>query len=203
MHKYILYFLLLIFSLSAFAQGPPANVSFPAKCDTLRLTLAEEELGQMINSYRQSKNLPSIPFSASLSLVARTHAIDLSENYKPGGRCNLHTWSKSRYWSSCCYTPDHRKAECMWDKPRELTSYKGDGFEIAYYTSDETTAGKLLAQMALKGWKTSRGHNDIIINQGKWHDVDWKAMGIGVYKGYAVIWFGELTDEAGEPRLLH
>lgn len=91
----------------------------------------------------------------------------------------------------------------MWDKPRELTLYAGDGFEIAFYTSDETTPDKLLAEMALNGWKTSRGHNDIIINRGKWRNVDWKAMGIGICRGYAVIWFGELTDEAGAPRLLH
>ncbi|MDD2527831.1 MAG: CAP domain-containing protein [Lentimicrobiaceae bacterium] len=203
MNRILILLTFSVLSMALFAQSHPVTSRLPFKCDTLRITHAEEALGQMINSYRQSKNLPPVPFSAALSLVARLHAIDLAENYRPGGRCNLHTWSKSPYWSSCCYTPDHRNAACMWDKPRELTSYTGDGFEIAYYTSDETVPDIVLAEMALKGWKSSRGHHEIIINRGKWHNVDWKAMGIGMYRGYAIIWFGELTDEAGSPRLLH
>ncbi|GAB1404851.1 hypothetical protein MASR1M74_20300 [Lentimicrobium sp.] len=175
----------------------------PFSCDTLKLTHAEERLGRMINDYRHSKNLPPVPFSASLSLVARIHARDLYENYKYGGRCNLHSWSQSPYWSSCCYTPDHKLAECIWNKPRELTSYTGDGFEISYYQSDETIGSNLLPEMALKGWKASKGHHDVIVNKNKWRDVEWKAMGMAVYRGYVLVWFGEQEDNAGPPLLLH
>ena len=37
---------------------------------------------------------------------------------------------------------------CMWNKPRELTSYIGDGYEIAYWSSEGATAAA-----ALNGWK--------------------------------------------------
>jgi uncharacterized protein YkwD len=78
----------------------------------------------------------------------------------------------------------------MWHKPRELTSYKGYGYEISYgsYGASVNEEG------ALKGWKESSGHNAVIINQGIWADNNWKAIGVGITKGYAVVWFGEELD---------
>jgi hypothetical protein len=32
-------------------------------------------------------------------------------------------------------------------------------------------------------------------NQGKWKSINFKAMGVGIYKGYACVWFGELEDK--------
>lgn len=161
------------------------------------LSSAEEKLAELINNYRQSKKLPAILVSKSLTKVAQMHAQDLAENFKAGKNCNLHSWSKDPRWSSCCYTPDHRKASCMWDKPRELTEYKGDGYEIAYFSNFDYLTEEEFVQDALKGWKDSRGHHEIIINQGKWKTADWKAMGIGIRGDYVVVWFGELTDTAG------
>ena len=59
------------------------------------LTKEEKKLYDLIMEYRRSKNLEPIPLSESLTLVAQTHAKDLSENYKfdPGNRCNPHSWS--------------------------------------------------------------------------------------------------------------
>jgi uncharacterized protein YkwD len=170
--------------------------------DTLQLNEAEVELTRLINDYRSSRQLPSISLSASLSLVARLHVYDLALNYKPGSKCNLHSWSGNGHWSSCCYTSDHRKAACMWGKPRELSRYKGDGYEIAFFSNYEYDSPSGIVNDALKGWKTSRGHNDLIVNLGKWETVEWKAMGVGVYHGFVVVWFGEETDPAGEPMVL-
>lgn len=89
----------------------------------------------------------------------------------------------------------------MWDKPRELSSYKGDGYEIAFYSNFDYTNDEEFAADALEGWQSSRGHNEIIINNGKWKTADWKAMGVGIYKGYTVVWFGELTDTQGKPEV--
>ena len=58
--------------------------------------------------------------------------------------CNLHSWSDKGPWSACCYTPDHAQAQCMWDKPSELTNYPGNGYEIS-------AAGYDSAQAALAG----------------------------------------------------
>lgn len=195
-------FLLLIFPLFLLGQrsvAVPATALFST--DTLCLNSAEIALARQVNDYRASCGLPRISLSASLSLVARQHVYDLSQNYRHGGQCNLHSWSKSYYWSSCCYTTDHRRASCMWDKPRELTSYKGDGYEIAFYSNYDYDSPDGIVTDALKGWKSSRGHHELIVNRGKWDTAYWKAMGVGVYGGYVVVWFGEVADENGEPRI--
>ncbi|MEO5967870.1 MAG: hypothetical protein ABIP69_06390, partial [Ferruginibacter sp.] len=88
-------------------------------------------------------------------------------------------------WKSVCYSGDRKSAELMWSKPRELTDYKADGYEIAYYSSSSVDILN-----ALKTWKESKGHNDVILNIGMWSRNDWNAIGIAVSENYAVIWFG-------------
>ncbi|HLO90499.1 MAG TPA: CAP domain-containing protein [Lentimicrobium sp.] len=177
------------------AQAPVENVT----PETICLSEAEVKLASLINEYRKTKKLPAIPLSASLSYVARLHVQDLENNFKSGSRCNLHSWSDKGNWSSCCYTDDHKRAACMWDKPRELTGYKGDGYEIAYFSNFDYASDDEFVEDALKGWKSSRGHNEIIINAGKWLTAEWKAMGVAVYGDYTVVWFGEISDLAGRP----
>ena len=158
----------------------------------------EMKLYNLIMEYRKSKKLETIPFSGRLTLVAQTHAKDLAENYefKANNRCNPHSWSKKGKWTSCCYTNNHKQAQCMWDKPKELTSYKGNGFEIAYGSSDPRFAGHTAtAEAALNSWKKSPSHNDVILNRNMWKDFPWKAIGIGMNKGFAVIWFGNEPDK--------
>jgi hypothetical protein len=33
-----------------------------------------------------------------------------------------------------------------------------------------------------------------MINRGIWSKVHWKAVGVGIYQGYACVWFGEEED---------
>jgi uncharacterized protein YkwD len=157
------------------------------------LTKEEKKLYDLIMEYRKSKKLPPIPLSSKLTLVAQTHAKDLSENYEfnPKNKCNPHSWSKKGNWTSCCYTNDHKQASCMWTKPQEIAEYAGNGFEIAYYSSLGASA-----QEGLDGWKLSPGHNPLLINSGTWSNVKWKAIGIGIYKEYGLVWFGEVEDNA-------
>lgn len=198
--KYLIALLIFPMALAGQPNGvQPVSALF--RTDTLYLNSAEVKLAKLLNNYRASLNLPKIKLSASLSLVARQHVYDLSENYKYGSSCNLHSWSQSRFWSSCCYTADHKRASCMWDKPRELTSYKGDGYEIAFFSNYDYADPNQLVTDAIEGWKTSIGHHQLIVNTGKWDTAIWKAMGVGVYGGYVVVWFGEVADENGEPRI--
>lgn len=145
----------------------------------------------MMMTYRKSKGLPPIKLSARLTDVAQTHARDLAENYKfdPRNKCNPHSWSSKGKWSSCCYTSDHKKAQCMWDKPKEIAGYTSPGYEIAYYSSAGASAKE-----GLEGWKKSPSHNPLIVNEGMWSNVNWGAIGIGLYKEYGIVWFGELED---------
>ena len=157
------------------------------------LSNEEQSLYNQIMEYRTSKNLTSIPFSAKLSKVAQTHARDLAENYDfdPNNKCNPHSWSKKGEWSSCCYTNDHKQAQCMWDKPREIANYEGDGYEIAYYHSNGAKADPALA-----GWQKSKGHNPLLVNLGIWKEIEWKGIGIGIHETYAIVWFGRVNDSS-------
>ena len=158
----------------------------------------EQKLYEKIMEYRASKGLGLIPLSGSLTIVAQTHVKDLKINNPTNNLCNMHSWSSNGSWSSCCYTSDHKQASCMWNKPKELTSYLGSGYEIAFGSSN----AKITAEDALNGWKNSSGHNAVIINQGIWANNIWKAIGIGITDGYAVVWFGEDLDYAETPILV-
>jgi uncharacterized protein YkwD len=77
----------------------------------------------------------------------------------------------------------------MWDKPRELTQYLGNGDKIAACYSAQSSPEALLS-----GWKGSPLHNAVIVNSGDWARIKWKAMGVGIYGSYAAIWSGEEPD---------
>ncbi len=154
----------------------------------------EQALISLIREYRAKKGLDTIPVSQALTLVADKHVQDLMKHnpYASSRKCNLHSWSASGDWSACCYTPDHARAECMWKKPRELTAYKGNGYEIAF-------KGRNRPETALEAWKGSPPHNSVLMNKGQWKDFQWKAMGVSINGGYAVVWFGAKTDGRGAP----
>jgi len=151
-----------------------------------KLNKEEEKLLSEINTYRKSLGLNKIKLSAKLTKVAQVHALDL-KNYPPKAPCNMHSWSGNGEGKQCCYTSDHKNPNCMWDKPNELTGYAEKGYEI----SAMNTAPNVdwLAQ-----WKKSKGHHQVIINQGIWKQVEWKAIGLAIRPPYAVVWFGTLED---------
>ncbi len=168
-----------------------------------KTTISAEELNlyNQIMDYRRSKGLKKIPLSNSLTIVAQTHCKDLYENNPDSNKgCNAHSWSENEKWTGCCYSPDHKQANCMWDKPKELTSYQGYGFEIACGSSkDGLKDFNMTADYAIKSWKGSTHHNKVLINAGIWKDFEWNAIGIGIHKGFATVWFGKKLDAAGEP----
>jgi uncharacterized protein YkwD len=183
----VAFLFLLSFSLPIRSDGDNDSIP-PESC----LTSEEELLYAMIMDYRKANKLPAIPISKKLTQVAKVHAMDLVSNYTfdPSNRCNPHSWSKKGEWSACCYTSDHKAATCMWDKPKEITGYQSQGYEIVYYSSSGANAKE-----GLDGWKISPGHNPLLINSGIWEKVKWKAIGIAIYKEYGMVWFGEAADE--------
>ena len=176
--------ILLLFS--QFAEPHPQD----------RVCLSQEEikLYKMINQYRDKKKLLSVTLSSSLTKVAQAHVRDLMENYKKSDKCNPHSWSKKGDWTPCCYTSDHKQASCMWDKPKEIAGYESPGYEIAFWHSQAATA-----ENSLEGWQNSKAHNPLLINKGQWSEVTWKAIGVGIYQQYAVVWFGEMKDAVPPP----
>jgi len=183
----LLLYLLVALSLGFAAPEKPR----PEVC----LSAEEYKIYQLLNTYRKQYKLPPIPLSASMTIVAQAHAKDLQENQPAKGKCNLHSWSDKGTWKACCYTDDHAQAKGMWDKPRELSEYKGDGFEISFWQSNGATAN-----LAIEGWKKSVPHNNMMINRDIWKKLTWNACGVGLYGNYAVVWFGREKDPAGEAK---
>lgn len=126
--------------------------------------------------------------------MAQAHVRDLYDNRPVTEKCNLHSWSDKGNWTPVCYTDDHKNAQGMWYKPREITGglYTGYGYEIAYQNSVQATA-----EGAFRGWKSSSGHNAVMIEDNIWERMNWQAMGIGIYRNYAVVWFGQPADPQG------
>ena len=156
----------------------------------------EAKLYYIINAYRESKGLQKLSFSKSLTIVARTHVSD-SNTYTPekqrdsrGMQGNLHSWSNHGSWTPVVYTSGHEYAANMWSKPRELTSYTGNGYEISSWNS-----GNITPEDALDLWKNSSGHNAVMTTQGNWSDL--KTMGVAIDGKYAHVWFGSAADPAG------
>lgn len=182
-----------VFSILLLFFAPKAGITNLNETNEICLTSEEEVLYSMIMRYRKENNLPAIPISSKLTQVAKAHALDLVTNYKfdPANKCNPHSWSEKGNWTSCCYTSDHKVASCMWEKPKEITGYQGSGYEIAYYSSAGANAKEGLA-----GWKVSPGHNPLLVNEGIWKEMQWKAIGVAIYKEYGIVWFGDVADDS-------
>ena len=164
------------------------------------LTEKEAKLYYMINAYRESLGLPKLSFSKSLTEVARAHVRD-SNTYTPenqvdsrGIKGNLHSWSANGSWTPVVYTSDHHYMYDMWSKPREITNYTGNGYEISSWSS-----GMISPERALNLWKNSPGHNSIMTTQrtdyADWSDL--KTMGVSIDGHYAHVWFGSDADPDG------
>jgi hypothetical protein len=148
-----------------------------------------------INAYRATKGLPAIPVSPELTTVAMDHVHDLMRYGKTapeytGKDCVPHGWSSHGPWKGGCYKySDPASGPLMWNKPKEIANYPGNGYEILFESSDKATAAD-----ALKAWQADPPHDNVIINQDIWKPLTWKAIGVWVEDGYASVWFGEQTD---------
>jgi len=156
--------------------------------DTLNPGISQDEniLYNMINDMRLQNKLPAISLSPELCKVAQVHIADLIK-YKPQDRgCSLHSWSGSGKWTACCNTKEVFGIQCMKSKPREITGYKGDGYELIYWGEDKATPADAAAL-----WKQVDASADMILSRAKWIGYDWKAMGVGIHDGYAILWLGD------------
>ena len=158
------------------------------EADQLCISAEAMELFDLVNVYRKKNKLPPIPLSKALCHVAQVHAEDMEYNMEK----LTHAWSTCRYNSNIRSTYD-----CMWNKPKELTSYEGIGFECAHGGEGNYKAS---AKSALSGWQSSRPHNNVILNKSIWKDYTWNAIGIGISGGYATLWFGKEEDLDGSPK---
>ena len=150
-------------------------------------------VAEAINDYRRAQGLAAIPVSDELTQVAKAHVTDLAANH-PEEDCdgNLHSWSDDGNWTGGCYNSgDNTTWPLMWDKPREITAYPGNGYEVSAMATPSINAAQAVAL-----WQGSPPHNDVLLNKGIWADFPWGAIGGWAENGYAVAWFGQ---EPGTP----
>jgi hypothetical protein len=184
-------FLFLLTLLSFSVIGSVYATSSGA--DSVKTSISQDEtiLFNMINDMRRQNKLPSIPISPALCLVARTHIADLIK-WKPQDKgCSLHSWSGSGKWTSCCNTKDVFGINCMKAKPREITGYLGDGYELIYSGEDN-----VIPTEAADLWRQVEASSDMILGRNKWSGYQWKALGVGIKAGYAILWLGDATDNS-------
>ena len=155
------------------------------------LTEKEQELYNEINNLRKENGLAPLPLNMELTKVARAHVIDSNKNNlqtlkdSRGQQGNLHGWSISKYWTGGAYTPDHKYAQMMWDKPRELSNYRGDGYEI----STVSYGAAHTPTRAVDSWNGSPAHKAVILTSEPWGNLS--SFGVGIDGGYACAWFGK------------
>ncbi|HEY7035905.1 MAG TPA: CAP domain-containing protein [Thermomicrobiales bacterium] len=157
---------------------------------------ASDDLYAAITSYRQGLGLAAIPLSPQLTAVAQAHVHDLMANFASdpnytGTDCAPHGWSSKGPWTGGCYKFDDATTyPIMWNKPKEIANYPGNGYEILF----GSTGAQATATAALQAWQADPPHNDVIVNQGIWKDLTWQAIGVWVEDGWASVWFGEQAD---------
>ena len=182
--------LILLLNLSAIAQkGVPGD--FCLSDDEFRLY-------ELINAHRVLNGDKEIPLSASLSYVARTHVIDLYTNHPDTSICNLNSWSDKGEWTACCHNKYVPQEDCVRNKPKELTNYSGKGYELTY-----AEVFNVHPDTVFRFWKKIDEANEFLLNEGQWEDKNWRAVGVGIYKSYAVIWMGERSDPSASPELCY
>jgi len=174
-----------------FSQAVKEGPSVPAG---FCISSQEMKLYNMINEYRNRFDLPPVPLSKSLCFVASSHVKDLFFHHPDHPPCNFHSWSDKGPWKPFCYPRDENKKNSVWDKPKELTKYKGKGFEIVYWENNPVNIDSIIPF-----WKSIDYFNGFLMNTGKWEGKKWNAIGIAIYENYASAWFGEIPDTTGEP----
>lgn len=176
----------MFFGLAVNAQDATA---FKASDKENTLNQEETLLFNLINDLRITNKLSAIPLSADLCLVAQTHINDLLVSKPQESGCSLHSWSNAGKWSPCCHSKDPSGLQCMKSKPKEITGYTGNGFELIYWGEDMATASE-----ATDLWKKVEASMDMLLCKGKWKTYQWKAMGVGIKEGYAILWLGDKAD---------
>ncbi len=160
------------------------------------LTRDEYRLYTLINDFREKQGLPVVPVSRALCYVAKIHARDLYHNNPDTSFCSLNSWSDKGEWTACCHSRFTPNPSCIVNKPKELAGYAGEGHELVYWDSQGNHP-----DTAMRFWTSIAQAREVLLNQNKWSYFNWRAMGVGLYQGYACVWFGEVPDTLSEPTL--
>lgn len=159
------------------------------------LNQSELRLAELINDFRKANKKPVLPLSTALSFVAQIHINDLQENRPDTSICLTASWSENGTWTACCYNKYIVNQECMWAKPKELTSYPFRGYELSYFQEELINVDSVF-----KVWMKSEDTKDMLLTAGNHYSKKWETMGVGVGDNYVSVWFGQRADANGKPK---
>lgn len=183
-------------SLVVLGLGASVSVWSAETPDEVTLTPEAKLLADMLNDYREENGLDRIPLSKSLTHVAQVHVTDLNLHYDRNTGCNVLSWSDQGDWTPCCVTDDPARLKCMWDKPKQLSSYKTMGIEMGL----EIFVGRMRPSIAFHSYIDPKNNSYyVLLNKKEWGRVKYKAMGIALQGRFVAVWFGMKTDKEGEP----
>lgn len=191
--RYLNIYIALIFSLLIFSNTNGQNGSIP---DEFCISVTENQLFNRINQFRIENGKTSIENSISLSYVAKLHVDDLFKNKPDTSICNLSSWSDKGDWSACCYNSYVPNPDCMWDKPKEITSFKYRGYELALYFEEDFNVDTVMQLI-----QSSKEARDMILTNGNYKQKKWICGGFGINDNYVSIWFAQRPDKDGSPTI--
>jgi len=175
-------FLSLIFDNSSIAQTDKVPADF---C----ISQEEYQLYLLISDYRLALSLPPISLSKSLSYVAKTHVKDLAANYNPKSSCNMHSWSNKGKWIPICFPAEQSKKNNVRMKAKEIIGYPAEAYELTYWSNIANNPNHVF-----DFWLEKIPSANMLFNRNEWESTSWKAIGIGMKNGYAVVWLGKTVD---------
>jgi hypothetical protein len=174
-----------------------SGIWLPAAGYSQETCISKEEgrLAEMINNLRKQNRLPEIALSTSLTVVAKLHVNDLQSNRPDTSICSTASWSNKGNWTPCCFTALAPNFECIWGKPKELTSYNFRGYEIVHYEEGIIQVDSMFAL-----WLKTPAVLDMILGRNTHNDKRWAAIGLAVGENYVSVWLGQRADAAGRPK---
>jgi Ca2+-binding RTX toxin-like protein len=130
-------------------------------------------------------------------VTAHRHALDQQHNtgldyFNSRSDYTMHNWSDA---------PVTNGAGATWNNdffaPQRIgfTTFTGYTFENTY----RSWPGEPTAQAAFDGWKSSYGHNVLMLNIDSWKALTWKSVGVAFYGNFANLRFSEMADPLGPP----
>ncbi|MBI9035953.1 MAG: SPOR domain-containing protein [Bacteroidales bacterium] len=184
----MLLFMAFLFVLSSKAQF--------SSIEDFCISENDKALFESFNKYRLEQDLPKLELSRALSYVANTHVKDLFFNQPYKRNCSMHSWSDKGRWTPLCFDTSSPNYKGMTAKPRELTYYRSDAYEIIFFTNIEMSMEDILKQ-----WAALDASKDLILQKGKWAKYKWTSIGIGTFKGYSCVWLGTAKDTGVIPEI--
>jgi len=157
--KYSIVCIVFIFSSFAFSQNCPTGQE---KVEAINSEL-EKEVLRLVNVEREKAGLPALQWKDELAYAARYHAQDMAVD---------------DYFEHESYDRENGELVRSCGTSERMRKFYASGS----MTAENISAGRNTAESIVKGWMTSAGHKENIL------DPNAKFLGVGYYKNDNSSW---------------